>query len=189
MPDALSMWLPTRLPMVVWCGRRNSSQAWAVRPASSGVSCSLHTGGRRSKAAIPPLLTWDLNAALAQLTAQPRQPGGSADAPAEAGISVTGVVQPQGSPDSPVATAAYDSSAAEDDGMPTAGGAPSEAAAGAAASLPRRPSLGSVLRAVSLPCQPCGDDDPTMSPRSEPAEAARVAQACRPVTSSIPVSA
>ena len=122
---------------------------------------------------IPPLLTWDLNSALAQRRAQLRQPSEPSDA-SEAVESVTAVVQSHGSPRSPCKGAASGI-----DGTFTEGGTPAEASAAAAASLPRRPSLGSVLRAVGLPCQPCGDDDPTVSPRSEPAGAAQAAARAR----------
>jgi len=89
-------------------------------------------------------------------------------------------VQLHGSPRSPAADAeVFISSNRAHDGAPTGSLPSNAAAAGASASLPRRPSLGSVLRAVSLPCQPCGDDDPTVSPLSEPAGAVKTAQACR----------
>jgi hypothetical protein len=98
------------------------------------------------------MLTWDLSAALAQfgLRAQQQPVGGSA------AVNDAAVAAPDDSPGSPSMQA-----------MAASGAAPSDGVNG---TLSRRPSLGSILRAVSLPCNmSAGDDDPTVSPCNETA--------------------
>ena len=126
-------------------------------------SSVLHAGGRK---AIPPMLTWDLSTALAQLRLRSWQPHQPADG-VEGREDGTGASMQGCRPRSPAkGTAADDSSGAGFAGI-TSSDAPD------AVAMPRRPSLGSILRAVSLPCQPSDGDDPTVSPCSEPATPAK----------------
>ena len=126
-------------------------------PTDSSPVCA----GTPSKA-VPQMLTWDLSAALAQgefRTQQPaavQRPAGGPAWADDAGITSAA--------ESPMSQTVVAGGSAASNPSPD----PSPFADGAAGgTLPRRPSLGSILRAVSLPCSTSADDDPTVSPGVE----------------------
>ena len=104
--------------------------------------------------AMPQMLTWDLSAALAQFGLRTQQPAERQPASGPAAADDAAAAAPRDSPRSPST-------------LPTTAreAVPADGASGS--TLSRRPSLGSILRAVSLPCNMSGDDDPTVSPCSD----------------------